>query len=67
MTPPDLRTTRTYYLTWQACGLGLALCAGYTTYLVCLLMGPVGFPEGILVGAVMANIWHRTKWKEGDR
>jgi hypothetical protein len=66
MTPPDLKTTRTYYWTWQGCSLAFALAVGGAAYLLCKLAGPVGFPEGIIVGIVMAGAWHRTKWRDGQ-
>jgi hypothetical protein len=63
--PPDLKMTRTYYWTWQACSLCAALAAGAGTYLVLRFsFGELGFVGGVVVGACMASAWNDTKWKD---
>ncbi len=70
--PTDLRMTRTYYFTWQALSLAMTIAVGAIAYWI---MRPFhGSPAetdtgsylviGIIVGVVMANVWHRTKWKD---
>ena len=63
MMQPDLRTTRTYYWTWQACSLCAAIAAGAGTSLIWWLsVGGLGFVGGILVGAVTHQAWQQTKF-----
>ena len=64
MTPPDLRMTRTYYLTWQACSLAAALAFGGAMCAGLWLADDLNYITGIVTGIVMANTWHQTKWSE---
>jgi hypothetical protein len=68
MPPPDLRTTRTYYWTWQACSVAFAIGIGSIAYLI-LSIGEEtpadSLAIGIIVGIVATSTWHRTKWKDG--
>ena len=75
MIPTDLRTTRTYYWTWQALSLAMTVLIGAITY---WLLRPFrGSPAetdpgsylvvGIIVGIVVTNAWNRLKYKAPRR
>lgn len=67
MTTPDLKMTRTYYLTWQACGLAFSTLVGVGLYLgLCIFDSKPDFVSGLIIGAVMVCTWHEMKWKDGD-
>ena len=67
MTPPDLKTTRTYYWSWQACGLAAAMALGGAMCAGLWLADDLNYITGIVTGVVMANAWHRTKYEAPRR
>ena len=68
MMPNDLRTTRTYYFTWQALGLTCTAAVGALLYFGLSLTGdPPDFVSGLVIGAVMMKVWSELRWKDGDR
>lgn len=66
LTPPNLRMTRTYYLTWQGCSLVFATFIGIALYYVLCLVEQPDVADGMIIGIIMASVWHETKWKDGD-
>lgn len=62
----DMRRTRGYYWTWQACSFVFACISGLATYLFLYWAGELNLIGGVIIGLAAAYAFSETRWRPGD-